>query len=154
MPARKVSGKSSSRTAVKRKVSSVFSEEEKAAMQETVRERQRGAGADGEADLLAKIAEMHEPDRAMARRIHALVKANAPSLSSRTWYGMPAYTKDGKVICFFQSGQKFKTRYATFGFQDPAHLDEGEMWPIGFALKKVGPAEEARIAALLKKAVG
>jgi uncharacterized protein YdhG (YjbR/CyaY superfamily) len=109
--------------------------------------------ADGEREVLAKIAEMEEPDRAMATRLHAIVTAAAPALSPRTWYGMPAYAKDGKVVCFFQSAQKFKTRYATFGFSDTANLDEGALWPVAFALKALTPAEEARIAALVKKAV-
>ena len=133
--------------------------EEQAAMKETLRERKvaasRGAGADPsewESDVLAKIAEMAEPDRAMAKRIHAIVKSSAPSLSPRTWYGMPAYAKDGKVICFFQSGQKFKSRYATLGFQDKANLDEGAMWPTAFALTELTTAVESRIAALVKKA--
>jgi uncharacterized protein YdhG (YjbR/CyaY superfamily) len=109
--------------------------------------------ADGEGDVLAKIAEMQESDRAMAERLHAIVKATAPDLSPRTWYGMPAYAKDGKVVCFFQSAQKFKSRYATLGFSDRANLDEGAMWPTAFALKKLTAAEEARIVALVKKAV-
>jgi uncharacterized protein YdhG (YjbR/CyaY superfamily) len=110
--------------------------------------------ADGERDLLAKIAEMPEPDRAMAERLHAIVTASAPGLSPKTWYGMPAYAKDGKVVCFFQSAQKFKTRYATLGFSDEANLDEGAMWPTTFALKGLTAAEEATIRALVKKAVG
>ncbi len=154
MPAEKVTKKSARATSANRKVSMVFSEGEKAAMRELVRERRRSGEADGEAEVLAKIAEMREPDRAMAKRIHAVVKASAPAISPKTWYGMPAYAKDGKVVCFFQSGQKFKSRYATFGFQDAANLDEGAMWPVAFALKEVGAAEEARIAALVKKAVG
>ena len=109
--------------------------------------------ADGEGDLLVKIAEMPEPDRAMAERLHAIIKASAPALSPRTWYGMPAYAKDGNVVCFFQSAQKFKSRYATFGFSDKANLDEGAMWPTAFALKELTTAEEARIGALVKKAV-
>jgi uncharacterized protein YdhG (YjbR/CyaY superfamily) len=109
--------------------------------------------ADGESDLLAKIAEMTEPDRAMAKRLHAIVKASAPELSPRTWYGMPAYALDGKVLCFFQSAQKFKTRYATFGFSDKANLEEGALWPVAFALKKLTATEEARIVALVKQAV-
>src|SRR5207244_6867686 len=113
----------------------------------------RAGKADGESDVLAKIAEMPEPDRAMAQRLHALIKASAPTLSPRTWYGMPAYAKDGHVVCFFQSGQKFKTRYATFGFSDKAHLDDGPMWPTAFALKKLTAAQEATIRALVKKAV-
>lgn len=129
------------------------------AMRERARElkaeTRRGCSAkDGEADVLAKIAEMPDADRRMAERIHAIVKANAPDLIPRTWYGMPAYARDGKVICFFQSAQKFKSRYSTFGFSDEARLDDGDMWPTSFALKAVTPAEEARIAALLKKAVG
>lgn len=122
-------------------------------------EARRGRGkkkdkADGESDLLAKIAEMEDSDRAMAERLHALIKTSAPSLAPRTWYGMPAYAQDGKVICFFQAGQKFKTRYSTLGFSDAANLDDGAMWPTAFALKKLGAAEEARIAALLKQAIG
>ena len=113
----------------------------------------RTGKADGESDLLAKIAEMPGPDRAMAERLHAIVKASAPTLSPRTWYGMPAYAKDGKVVCFFQSTQKFKTRYATFAFMHEANLDEGAMWPTAFALKALTAAEEARIGALVKKAV-
>ena len=153
MPAAKVTKKSARGTAANRTASNVFSKEEKAAMREAIRERQRSSDADGEADVLAKIAEMQEPDRAMAKRIHAVVKASAPAISPKTWYGMPAYAKDGKVVCFFQSGQKFKTRYATFGFQEAAHLDAGVMWPVAYALKEVGAAEEAKIAALVKKAV-
>ncbi|HVN59636.1 MAG TPA: DUF1801 domain-containing protein [Gaiellaceae bacterium] len=123
-------------------------------MRERAKELKAAAGkADGEADVLAKIAEMPEPDRAMAEQVHAIVKASAPALSPRTWYGMPAYAIDGKVVCFFQSSQKFKTRYATLGFSDTAKLDEGAMWPTAFALKKLTIAEEARIRALLKKAV-
>ncbi|HLU24433.1 MAG TPA: DUF1801 domain-containing protein [Longimicrobiales bacterium] len=135
-----------------------FSEEELAAMKERARELQkearrgRGSAADGERDVLDKIAEMEGPDRAMAERIHALVKANAPTLSPKTWYGMPAYAKDGKVVCFFQSAQKFKARYATFGFTDAANLDDGAIWPTSFALKELTPAAEALIAELLKKA--
>jgi uncharacterized protein YdhG (YjbR/CyaY superfamily) len=109
--------------------------------------------ADGESDVLAKIADMPEPDRAMAERLHAIIRASAPALSPKTWYGMPAYAKDGNVVCFFQSAQKFKTRYATFGFSDKANLDEGAMWPTTFALKELTSAEEARIGALVKKAV-
>jgi len=111
--------------------------------------------AEGESDLLAKIAKMQEPDRAMAERLHEIVKASAPALSPKTWYGMPAYAdKDGKVVCFFQSAQKFKSRYATLGFSDAANLDEGAMWPTSFALKKLTAAEEAKIGALVKRAVG
>jgi uncharacterized protein YdhG (YjbR/CyaY superfamily) len=133
--------------------------EERAAMRETLRERRIAASrgpaadeADWESDVLAKIAEMAEPDRTMAKRIHAIVKASAPALSPRTWYGMPAYAKAGKVVCFFQSGQKFKSRYATLGFQDKANLDEGAMWPTAFALTEMTAAVEARIAALVEKA--
>src|SRR5438094_1663895 len=122
--------------------------------QELKAEARRGAkAADGERDLLAKIAEMPKPDRAMATRLHALIKAGAPALSPKTWYGMPAYAKDGKVVCFFQSAQKFKTRYATFGFSDAADLDEGAMWPVAFALKELTAADEARLGVLVKKAV-
>ena len=129
-----------------------FTAEERAAMKERARELKAAAGkADGEADVLAKIAEMPEPDRVIAERLHAIVKASAPDLSPRTWYGMPAYARDGKVVCFFQSAQKFKTRYATFGFSDAANLDEGAMWPTAFALKKLTAAEEAKIAALVQE---
>ena len=132
-----------------------FTDEEQAAMRERAREMKpaRGGKADGESDLLAKIAEMPAPDRAIAERLHAMIKASAPELAPKTWYGMPAYAKDGDVVCFFQSGQKFKTRYATFGFSDKASLDDGEMWPTAFALKKLTAADEARILALVKKAV-
>ena len=137
-----------------------FTDEERAAMRERAQElkaaarRGRRAGkADGEHDVLAKIAEMPEPDRAMAERLHAVIKASAPALSPRTWYGMPAYARDGKVVCFFQSAQKFKTRYATLGFSDKATLDGGHMWPTSFALKELTAAEETRIGALVKKAV-
>jgi uncharacterized protein YdhG (YjbR/CyaY superfamily) len=142
------------------KASKGFTDEERAAMRERVQELKVAAGrgpragkADGESDVLAKIAEMPERDRAMAERLHAVIKASAPALSPRTWYGMPAYAKDGKVVCFFQSGQKFKTRYATFGFSDKANLDEGDMWPTAFALKELTAAVEARIGALVKRAV-
>ena len=149
--------KSAKRTIASGKTSKGFTDEERAAMKERARElkaegRANANKADGERDLLAKIDEMPEPDRAMAKRLHAIVTASAPGLSPRTWYGMPAYAKDGKVVCFFQSAQKFKTRYATFGFSDAANLDEGAMWPTAFALKKLTAAEEARIGALLKKA--
>jgi hypothetical protein len=113
----------------------------------------RAKKADGESDVLAKIAKMSGPDRAMAKRLHAIIKTSAPALSPKTWYGMPAYAKDGKVVCFFQSAQKFKSRYATFGFSDKANLDEGTVWPVAFALKELTAADEARIAALVKKAV-
>jgi uncharacterized protein YdhG (YjbR/CyaY superfamily) len=141
------------------KASKGFTDEERAArerVQELKAAARRGPSADkadGERDVLAKIAEMPEPDRAMAERLHAIIKASAPALSPRTWYGMPAYAKDGNVVCFFQSAQKFKTRYATFGFSDKANLDEGAMWPTYFALKELTTAEKARIGALVKKAV-
>ena len=122
-------------------------------MREHARElRARAAGADGEAEVLAKIAEMRQPDRGMAERIHAIVKANAPSLTSRTWYGLPAYAKDGKVLCFFQPAEKFKSRYATFGFSDVAGLDDGTMWPTSYALVELTAADEKKIGALVKKA--
>jgi uncharacterized protein YdhG (YjbR/CyaY superfamily) len=137
-----------------------FTDEERAAMKERAQElkaqARRGRGArkaDGERAVLAKIAEMPEPDRAMAERLHAIVKASAPALSPRTWYGMPAYAKDDKVVCYFTPASKFKERYATFGFNDTANLDEGAMWPTSFALKELAPDVEARIAALVKKAV-
>jgi uncharacterized protein YdhG (YjbR/CyaY superfamily) len=129
-----------------------FTSEERAAMRERAQELKAGK-ADGESDVLAKIAEMPERDRAMAERLHAIIKASAPALSPRTWYGMPAYAKDGNVVCFFQSAHKFKTRYATFGFSDKANLDEGAMWPTSFALKELTTAEGAKIGALVKKAV-
>jgi uncharacterized protein YdhG (YjbR/CyaY superfamily) len=131
-----------------------FTAEERAAMKERARElKEEARKADGESAVLAKIAEMPEPDRAMAKRLHAIITASAPGLSPKTWYGMPAYTKDGKVVCFFQSADKFKSRYATFGFNDAANLDEGAMWPTSFALKELTAAEEAKIGALVKKAV-
>jgi uncharacterized protein YdhG (YjbR/CyaY superfamily) len=131
-----------------------FTDEERGAMKERVKELKAAADkADGESDLLAKIAEMPERDRAMGKRLHAVIKASAPALSPRTWYGMPAYARDGKVVCFFQSAQKFKTRYATLGFSDAANLDEGAMWPTAFALTKLTADDEARIGALVKKAV-
>ena len=157
-PAKTRTRQSTPRTATQ--ASKGFTDEERAAMRERAQELKaaarrgpRARKADGETDLLAKIAEMPEPDRAMAQRLHALIKASAPALSPRTWYGMPAYAKDGHVVCFFQSGQKFKTRYATFGFSDKAHLDDGPMWPTAFALKKLTAAQEATIRALVKKAV-
>jgi hypothetical protein len=129
-----------------------FTDEELGAMKQRVRELKAGK-TDGESEVVAKIAEMTKPDRAMGERLHALIKASAPTLTPRLWYGMPAYAKDGKVVCFFQSGQKFKTRYATLGFSDSAHLDEGSMWPNAYALTQLTAADEARIAALIKKAV-
>src|SRR5438876_1235362 len=143
-----------------RKSSNVWSDEERAAMQESARERRKAARltpeqerAEGERGVLAKIAEMPDADRSMAKRIHRIVTTTAPELLPRTFYGMPAYAKNGKVICFFQAASKFKVRYATFGFQPDASLDEGAMWPIAFALTKLTAADEARIAALVKKAV-
>jgi uncharacterized protein YdhG (YjbR/CyaY superfamily) len=137
-----------------------FTDEERAAMKErgqelkaAARRGPRAAKADGESEVLAKIAEMPEPDRALAERLHAIIKANAPALSPRTWYGMPAYAKDGNVVCFFQPAQKFKTRYATLGFSDKANLDEGAMWPTTFAVTELTAAAGARIGALVKKAV-
>jgi len=146
-----------SSTAINKK-SEGFTDEERAAMKERARElkaeaRTKKDKADGESDVLAKIAEMQGPERAMAERLHAIIKASAPALSPKTWYGMPAYAKDGKVVCFFQSAQKFNSRYATFGFNDTANLDEGAMWPTSFALKELTATEEARISALVKKAV-
>ena len=142
------------------KASEGWTDEERAAMRERAREMKattrrgpRAAGADGERDVLAKIAEMPGSDRVMAERLHALITARAPALSPKTWYGMPAYARDGKVVCFFQSAQKFKSRYATFGFSDEANLDEGAMWPTTFALTELTAADEARIGALVKKAV-
>ena len=155
-PAKKGTRQSAKTTNVK--ASKRFTDEEQAAMRERAQELKAEARAnknraEGESDVLAKIAEMPEPDRAIAERLHAIIKGSAPALSPRTWYGMPAYAKDGKVVCFFQSAQKFKTRYATFGFSDKANLDEGAIWPTAFALKELTPTEEARIAAQLKKAV-
>jgi uncharacterized protein YdhG (YjbR/CyaY superfamily) len=145
--------KRTKRTTAASKSPTVLTAEERAAMKELVQERKAQArGEDGESAVLAKIAEMPEPDRGMAERLHAIVKASAPSLSPKTWYGMPAYAKDGKVVCFFQSAAKFKARYATFGFSDKANLDNGNMWPTYFALKELTSAEEKKIAALVKKA--
>ena len=131
-----------------------FTDEERAAMKERAKELKAEAQrADGESDLLAKIAEMQGPDRAMAKRLHEIIKASAPELSPKTWYGMPAYAKEGKVVCFFQSAKKFSTRYATLGFSDEANLDEGAMWATSFALKELSATEEAKISALVKRAV-
>jgi uncharacterized protein YdhG (YjbR/CyaY superfamily) len=146
-----------SATAINKK-SKGFTDEERAAMKARAQEmkaeaRANKGKADGETDVLAAIAAMPEPDRAMAKRLHEIIKASAPALSPKTWYGMPAYARDGKVVCFFQSAQKFKTRYASFGFSDAANLDEGALWPVAFALKELTVAEEARIVALVKKAV-
>ena len=152
--------KSAKSTTVIAKASKGFTDEERLAMMERVQElkaaarRGPGAGKAGEESaVLAKIAAMPAPDRAMGERLHAVIKASAPVLSPKLWYGMPAYAKDGKVVCFFQSAQKFNTRYATLGFSDKANLDEGAMWPVAFALKELTPAAEARIVALVKKAV-
>jgi uncharacterized protein YdhG (YjbR/CyaY superfamily) len=158
MSARKTTQKSVKRTTATTEKSKGFTDEERAAMKERAQElkaeaRRGRSKADGEGDVLAKIAEMPEPDRAMAERLHALIKASAPALSPKTWYGMPAYAKDGKVVCFFQSADKFKARYATFGFSDEANLDEGAMWATSFALKELTAAEETRIVALVEKAV-
>jgi len=142
-----------STTAVKKRYEG-FTDAERAAMQDRVQEMKVGAGkADGESALLAKLAEMNESDRALGKKLHAVIKASAPSLSPTTWYGMPAYTIDGKVVCHFQPAQKFKTRYATLGFSDRARLDEGDIWPNAYAVTKLTPAVEAKIAALVKKAV-
>jgi uncharacterized protein YdhG (YjbR/CyaY superfamily) len=154
--------KSAKNSTATSKKSKGFTDEERAAMKERAREvkaeARRGAGgkkakADAEGEVLAKIAEMQAPDRAMAKRLHAIIKATAPALAPKTWYGMPAYARDGKVVCFFQSAEKFKSRYATLGFSDKANLDEGAMWPTSFALKELTATEEARIVALVKKAV-
>jgi uncharacterized protein YdhG (YjbR/CyaY superfamily) len=157
-PAKKAAQQSAKRTTGK--ASKGFTDEERAAMKERARELKaearrgsRAAKGDGESDVLAKIAEMPEADRVIAERLHALIKASAPALSPRTWYGMPAYAKDGKVVCFFQSADKFKSRYATFGFSDKANLDKGAIWPTSFALKELTAAEEKKIGALVKKAV-
>ena len=136
------------------RASNLLTDEERAAMKETVEERRRARSgeADGESDVLAKIAEMSKSDRVMAKRIHAIVKASAPNLSSKTWYGMPAYAKDGKIICFFQAAEKFKARYATFGFVPAANLDDGDIWATSFALNKLTPDVEKTIGRLVKRA--
>ncbi|MGH2681718.1 MAG: iron chaperone [Actinomycetota bacterium] len=159
-PAQKGTQKSAKSTTASGKKSKAFTDEERAAMKERAQElkaearrRPRADKADGESAVLAKIAEMSEPDRTMGERLHAIIKASAPALSPKTWYGMPAYAKDGEVVCFFQSAQKFKSRYATLGFSDEAKLDKGAMWPTSFALKELTTAEEARIGALVKNAV-
>jgi hypothetical protein len=159
-PGTKATQKPAKSTTAIGKPSKGFTDEERGAMKDRVQELKaaarrgpRAGKADGEGDVLAKIAEMPGPDRAMAKRLHAIIKASAPALSPRTWYGMPAYAKDGKVVCFFQSAKKFNTRYATLGFSDAANLDEGAMWPVAFALTELTAAEEARIGALVKKAV-
>ena len=148
-PARKSAQRSAKSTTATRKA---FTEEERGAIRDRVQEMKAGKG-EGESAVLAKIAEMREPDRTMAKRLHTIIRESAPGLSPRLWYGMPAYAKDGKVVCFFQAAAKFKTRYATLGFSDKSNLDEGNMWPAAFALKGLTPAEEARIVALVKKAV-
>jgi len=150
MAQKKPAKKSTRKTA---KSTTGLTAEERAAMKETMRERRLAGKGNGENMLLAKVGEMKEPDRSMAKRIHEIVKANAPELAPQTWYGMPAYAKEGKVVCYFQAASKFKARYATFGFNDSAKLDAGEMWPIAFALKKLTATEEAKIQALVKKAV-
>jgi hypothetical protein len=152
MSPKKSTQKSAKSTTAIGKKSKGFTDEERAAMKERLQEL-KADKADGESAVLAKIAEMSEPDRSMGKRLHAIIKASAPALSPRLWYGMPAYAKDDKVVCFFQSAQKFKTRYATFGFSDKANLDEGALWPVAFALKELTAAEEARIGALVKRAV-
>jgi len=156
-PANTSSQKSARSIAAKGKKSQLFTDEEKAAMKDRAQELKAEARAnknkaEGENAALAAIAAMQEPDRSMAKRIHAIIKAAAPTLSAKTWYGMPAYAKDDKVVCFFQSAQKFKSRYATFGFSDTAKLDEGALWPVAFALKELNATEEAKISALVKKA--
>jgi hypothetical protein len=159
-PAKKGTQKSAKSTTAIGKTFKGFTDEERVAMKERVQELKAAARrdpradkADGESAVLAKIAEMPKPDRAMGKRLHAIIKASAPALSPRLWYGMPAYAKDGKVVCFFQSAQKFNTRYATFGFSDAANLDKGALWPVAFALKELTATDEARIGALVKKAV-
>ncbi|MGH8555336.1 MAG: hypothetical protein ACREUD_07205 [Gammaproteobacteria bacterium] len=159
-PAKKGTQKSAKSTTAIGKTFKGFTDEERVAMKERVRELKatarrgpRPGKVDGESAVLAKIAEMPEPDRAMGKQLHAIIKASAPALSPRLWYGMPAYGKDGKVVCFFQSAQKFKPRYATFAFLDVANLDEGALWPVAFALKDLTASEEAEIGALVKKAV-
>ena len=156
MSPKKETQKSDRSTTANKKKSQGFSDEEKAAAKARIQELKAEANkAEGESAALEAIAAMQEPDRSMARRIHTIIKDSAPGLLAKTWYGMPAYAdKDGKVVCFFQTAQKFNTRYSTFGFNDSAHLDEGAMWPVAFALKKLTAAEEARISGLVKKAVG
>jgi uncharacterized protein YdhG (YjbR/CyaY superfamily) len=153
-PASKAASRTTSKSVASAKAGAGFSVEERAAMKERARElKAEKSRADGEKDVLAKIAEMKAPDRAMAKRLHAIVKANAPALAPKTWYGMPAYAnQDGKIVCFFQSAQKFGTRYATFGFNESATLDDGAMWPVAFALKALTATEEIRIGTLVKQA--
>jgi uncharacterized protein YdhG (YjbR/CyaY superfamily) len=154
-PAKKGTKKAAKRTAAPRNSSAGFTADERAAMKERARELKaaRSGKADGESDVLAAIAKMPGSDRAMAKRLHTIIKDSAPGLSPKTWYGMPAYAKDGKVVCFFRGAHKFKERYAMFGFNDAANLDKGAMWPVAFALTELTAAEEAKIAALVKKAV-
>ena len=153
MPEKKAGGKVA-RAKETQKPAKGFTAEERSAMKERVRELKAASEkADGESEVLAKLAAMPKPDRLLGERLHAIIKAAAPGLSPRTWYGMPAYAKDDKVVCFFQDANKFKARYATLGFSDKANIDEGAMWPVAFALKALGPAEEAKIVALVKKAV-
>ena len=155
MPATKKDTKSTAKTTGRDTTSKVWTDEERAAMVEHASEMKRGRKGkpDGESEILAKIADMPESDRIMGERFHAIMKKTAPELEPRTWYGMPAYSKDGKLICFFQAAAKFKARYATVGFEENAKLDEGAMWPTSFALQKLGPAEEARIVELVKRAL-
>ena len=160
MSPKKETQKSAKSATVTGKAVKGFTDEERAAMKERAQELKaearrgpRAKKADGEGDVLAKISQMPEPGRAMAKRLHAIIKACAPALSPRTWYGMPAYAKDGNVVCFFQSAHKLKARYATFGFSDKANLDEGTLWPVAFALKELTAADEVRIGSLVKKAV-
>ena len=154
MSAKKATQKSTKSTTATGKKSKGFTDEERAAMKERAQELKAEAQkAGGESAVLAKIAEMPQPDRAMGERLHEIIKKSAPALSPKTWYGMPAYAKDGKVVCFFQSAKKFNTRYATFSFSDKANLDEGAMWPTSFALKELTATEEAKISALVKRAV-
>jgi uncharacterized protein YdhG (YjbR/CyaY superfamily) len=154
MSTRKTTRKSAKSTTAKGKRSTGFTAEERAAAKARVQEvRAEARGANDERAVLEKIAEMPAPDRAMAKRIHAIIKDSAPALSPKTWYGMPAYAKEGKVVCFFTAASKFNSRYATFGFNDDAHLDEGNMWPTSFALKEMTAAEEAKIGKLVKRAV-
>src|ERR1700688_1256332 len=160
MRPKKETQKSAKSATVTGKVVKGFTDEERVAMKERAQELKtealrgpRAKKADGESDVLAKIAEMPESDRAMAERLHAIIKASAPALSPRTWYGMPAYARDGNVVCFFQSAHRFKARYATFGFSDKANLDEGTVWPVAFAVKELTATDEVRIGALVKKAV-
>ena len=153
-PAKKGTKKSAKRTTARGKAAKGFTTEERAAMKARAQElKAERLGAEGESEVLAAIAKMPEPDRTMAKRLHAVIKVGAPDLAPKTWYGMPAYAKDGKVVCFFRDAHKFKERYAMLGFNDPANLDDGSMWPVAFALKKLTATEEKRITALLKKAV-